>query len=92
LLYRQLKKHWEGKEEKISSLLNDWQYDDWHRDSEDMRYVNFRYSDHIDREASMSFWNNSRYKPEADKGKQAYRWYRYGTDSYLQKFMNLWNI
>jgi hypothetical protein len=90
MMYRQLKLQWEGKEDKVSSLLNDWQYDDWHRDSEDMRYVNFRYADHSDREPSMSFWSNLHYKPEADKAKQVYRYYRYGNDSYLQKFFDIW--
>jgi hypothetical protein len=90
MMYRQLKFHWEGKEDKVSSLLNDWQYDDWHRDSEDMKYVNFRYADHSDREPSMSFWSNLHYKPEADKAKQVYRYYRYGNDSYLQKFFDIW--
>src|SRR5690242_4971748 len=85
LMYRQLHNHWEGKEDKLSTLLNDWSYDDWHRDSEDMKYVNFRYADHFDREPSMSFWTHLKYKPEADKAKQAYRFWRYGNDSYSYK-------
>lgn len=90
MMYRQLKLHWNGKEDKLSTLLTDWSYDDWHRDSEDMKYVNFRYADHFDREPSMSFWTHQVYKPEADKAKQAYRYYRYGNDSYFEKFLNMW--
>ena len=90
MMFRQLKNHWEGKEDKISTLLNDWQYDDWHRDSEDMKYVNFRYADHSDREATLSFWSNQHYKPEADKAKQTYRYFRYGNDSYFKKFFDIW--
>ena len=90
MLYERIKDQWDGKEDKLSTLLNDWSYDDWHRDSEDMKYVNFRYNDHFDREPSMSFWTHQYYKPEADKAKQAYRYYRYGADSYMDKFLNIW--
>ena len=84
-MYKQLKGHWYGKEDKLSTLLNDWQYDDWHRDAEDMKYVNFRYSDYFDREPSMSHWTHQRFRPMADKGKQMYRYWRYGKDSYLER-------
>lgn len=92
MMVYQLKNHWEGKEDKMSYLLNDWSYDDWHRDADDMKMVNFRYADHTDREPSMSYWSNLHYKPEADKAKQAYRYYRYGQDSYFKNFVKIFGF
>ena len=86
MLFVRVRDQWEGKEDKMSTLLSDWSYDDWHRDSEDMKYVNFRYNDHKDREAAMSFWTHQVYKPEADRAKETYRHYRWGNDSYLDAF------
>jgi hypothetical protein len=90
LLWVRVYDQWNGREDKMNTLLNDWYYDDWHRDVEDMQYVNFRYNDHRDREPLMSFWTHQIYKPEADRAKEAYRFYRYGNNSYVDNFLMLW--
>ena len=71
----------------MSTLLNDWSYDDWHRDSEDKNSSISIYNDHFDKEPSMPFWTHQYNKPEADKARQAYRYYRYGYDSYIVKIL-----
>lgn len=89
MLYRRVTDQLSGKEDLLSTLQYDWAWDDLHRDAEDMRYVNFRYGDHKDRDAGVSFWTHQTYKPEADKAKQAYRYYRYGSDSTAEKVSRL---
>lgn len=88
MLYRRIKDQINGKEDLLYSLYYDWQYDDWHRDIEDMKMVNFRYNDHRDRDPSVSFWTHEIYKPEAEKAKSALKFYRYGNDSKLKWFFN----
>ena len=81
MLYHKIKSQANGEEDKLTQLQNDWQYEDWHRDSEDGRYVNFRYSDHIDRIFEFSHYSHMVYKPGADKVKQALRFYKHGNDT-----------
>ncbi len=52
------------------------------KDNEDLRIVNFRYSDHIDRVIPLSNLNLNTAKPDADKAKQAIRYYRHGNNTY----------
>jgi len=92
MLYFRLRDQWNGKEDILSTLQYDWQWDDFHRDAEDMKYVNFRYNDHKDREANLSFWTHQVYKPDADRAKQAYRYYRYGSDSLPEKFSRAFGL
>lgn len=86
MLYHRVRDQWQGKEDKLYHLYNDWQYEDWHRDSEDMKLVNFRYSDHRDRSPLMSYWTHMIHKPDADKTTQALKYYKYGNDSYFNWF------
>jgi len=86
MLYRRVKNQWNGKEDLIYSLYNDWQYDDWHRDVEDMKAVNYRYSDHRDRDAKFGFWTHMTFKPHSDYANSAIKFYRKGSDSYFDYF------
>lgn len=85
MLYFRVRDSLKGKEDLLSTLQYDWVWDDLHRDAEDMRYVNFRYNDHKDRCAKYSFWTHQTYKGEADRAKQEFRYYRYGSDSLPEK-------
>ena len=85
MLYHKAKDTVNGEEDKLNTLQNDWQYEDWYRDSEDGRYVNFRYGDHRDRIYEMSHHSNLVYKPAADKVKAALRFYKHGNDSFLDR-------
>ena len=89
MLYYKAKDTVHGKEDRLSQLQNDWMYEDWHRDSEDGRYVNFRYGDHVDRVPEMSHHSNMIYKPSADKVKAALRFYKNGNDSFWDR---LWKF
>ncbi len=75
----------EGKEDRLTQMQNDFQYEDWHRDSADARYVNFRYSDHVDRIHAFSHYSHMVFKPAADKVKQANRFYKHGNDSVFDR-------
>lgn len=88
MFYLRVKDQINGKEDLLYSLYADWQYDDWHRDAEDMKMVNYRYNDHKDREKEVSFWTHQVYKPGADKAKEALKFYRRGNDSYLNWFFS----
>lgn len=81
MLYYRARDTATGKEDKLSQLQYDWQYEDWFRDSEDGRMVNFRYGDHRDRIPELSHHSHQIYKPGADKVKQALRFYKNGNDS-----------
>ncbi len=85
MLYHTTKDTLQGREDRLSQLQNDWMYEDFFRDSEDGRYVNFRYGDHIDRIPEMSHHSHMIYKPAADKVKAALRFYKNGTDSFLDR-------
>lgn len=85
MLYRTIKDQWNGEEDKLTTLQYDWQYEDWHRDSEDGRLVNFRYSDHVDRIPEFSHFSHMIYKPGADKAKQAIRFYKHGNDNVFDR-------
>jgi hypothetical protein len=86
MLYYKLKDNWEGKFDILTTLQYDYQYEDLFKDNEDMRLVNFRYGDHIDRNFRDGHLNLNMYKEDADKAKAAYRWYRHGNNSYLDWF------
>lgn len=86
MLFKRLRDQYNGNEDYYLTLQNDWLYEDWHRDAEDLRMVNFRYSDHEEVVPSAANWSNQIYKPDADKYKAGYRYYRYGTDSKWDKF------
>jgi hypothetical protein len=81
MLYRRVKDTVNGKEDRLTQLQYDWQYEDWFRDSEDGRLVNFRYGDHQDRIPELSYHSHQIYKPGADKVKQALRFYKNGNDN-----------
>lgn len=86
MLYNRVRDQWNGKEDVLYHLYTDWQYEDWHRDAEDMKLVNFRYNDHRDRSPLLSYWTNMMHKPDADKTKSALKYYKYGNDNYFQWF------
>ena len=85
MLYYTSKDVLQGKEDRLSQLQYDWQYEDFFRDSEDGRYVNFRYGDHVDRIPEMSHHSDKIYKPAADKVKQALRFYKNGNDGFFDR-------
>lgn len=85
-LYSRVKDQWNGKEDLLNTLQHDWYYEDFFKDSHDMRMVNFRYGDHADRITHVNGLNVDIYKPEADKTKQVLKFYKRGTDSYFQWF------
>jgi hypothetical protein len=85
MLYYKVKDTFEGREDRLSQLQNDWMYDDWFRDSEDGRYVNFRYGDHVDRIPEMSHHSDMIYKPAADKVKSALKYYKNGNDTWIDR-------
>jgi len=89
MLFFRLKDQWEGKEDKLSTLQYDWMFDDYFRDAEDMKSVNFRYNDHKDREPHVSFWTHQVYKPQADRAKATYRYYRHGKETIGDKISKL---
>lgn len=88
-LYRRVKDQWNGIEDRLTNLQNDWMYEDFYRDSDDSRYVNFRYSDHEDRVEGSSHDTTWKMKPAADKGKQAWKWYKTGNDSWLSRLLDV---
>lgn len=88
MLYFRTRDTLEGKDDKLMKMYTEHQYDDLHKDSEDMMTVNFRYGDHRDRSPMLSYWSHMIYKPDADKTKQAHKFYKFGTDSYIQWFFN----
>ncbi len=81
MLYHKVKAVSNGEEDRLTQLQYDWQYEDWFRDIEDGRYVNFRYGDHRDRWQNMSHFSHMMFKPGADKAKQAIRFYKHGNDN-----------
>ena len=85
MLYRTAVNSFNGKEDRLTQLQNDWMYDDFFRDSEDGRYVNYRYSDHVDRIPAMSHHSDLVYKPAADKVKSALRFYKNGNDGFFDR-------
>jgi hypothetical protein len=91
MMYRTAVNTWRGKEDRLTQLQNDWMYDDWFRDNEDSRYVNFRYSDHLDRVSDISHHSHMIYKPAADKVKSAMRFYRNGNDNFFDRLFNRLN-
>mmetsp|Transcript_17813 Transcript_17813/g.30192 ORF Transcript_17813/g.30192 Transcript_17813/m.30192 type:complete len:115 (-) Transcript_17813:144-488(-) len=44
-LYMMIKRHWEGKDDQHYFWYYDTNYPDLFHDSDDMRYINFRYTD-----------------------------------------------
>ena len=92
MMYNNVKDHLNGKQDKMYTLLNDWMWDDWHRDADDMRMVNWRYSDHVERDDFPGTESHSHlmYKHEADKAKQIFRYYRKGHNSYFDNFVSTW--
>jgi hypothetical protein len=81
-LYFKIRDQIDGKVDILSTIQYDWQYEDLFKDNEDLRIVNFRYGDHIDRVIQLSLLDLNRSKPDADKAKQAIRYYRHGNNSY----------
>ena len=86
MLYHRIKDTIEGNEDRLTQLQYDWMYEDWHRDAEDGRYVNFRYGDHTDRIREFSHHSHMVYKPGADKVKQALKFYRHGNDTFIDRW------
>ena len=85
-LLKRVKDQWNGKEDILSTLQYDWYYEDFYKDVNDMRAVNFRYGDHRDRIPFVHGMSNDMFKPEADKSKQALKFYKRGEDSFFQWF------
>jgi hypothetical protein len=85
MLYHKSKATLNGEEDRLTQLQYDWQYEDWFRDVEDGRYVNFRYGDHRDRWQNMSHFSHMMFKPGADKTKQALRFYKHGNDNFWDR-------
>ena len=85
MLYFRVKDTVEGREDRLTQLQYDWQYDDFFRDSEDGRYVNFRYGDHVDRVPSISHHSDMVFKAPADKAKSALKFYKHGTDGFFDR-------
>lgn len=88
MLYRKVKDQVKGKEDRLTQLQYDWQYGDLYRDNQDMRYVNFRYGDHIDRIGDRRGNEMEEIIPEAMKAKQEWRWWRYGSSTWMQRLFN----
>ena len=86
LLLKRVKDQWNGKEDILSTLQYDWYYEDFYKDVNDMRAVNFRYGDHRDRIPFVHAMSNDMFKPAADKTKQALKYYKRGEDSFSQWF------
>jgi hypothetical protein len=86
-LYKQVRDQWNGKYDLLTTIQYEFQYEDLFKDNEDMRIVNFRYGDHVDRAVEVSQLPvNIVHKPGADKAKAAENWYRHGNNSYLDWF------
>ena len=85
-LFYRLRDQWNGKEDLLTTLQNDLQYDDFFRDNKDNKSVNFRYSDHRDNCEQFGFWNHDILKPDADYAKAMLKHYKKGADSYWGYF------
>jgi hypothetical protein len=88
-LYNKIRDTINGKVDLLTTLQYEWQYEDLFKDNEDFRIVNFRYGDHIDRVIDLSLINLNMNKPNADKAKQALRYYRHGNNSYWDWIVDL---
>lgn len=51
-----------------------------------MKAVNFRYSDHRDRDHNFGFWSHMVFKPHSDYAKSAIKHYRRGNDNYFNYY------
>jgi hypothetical protein len=91
-LYLRIKDQLDGKVDLLTTLQYEWQYEDLFKDTEDMRIVNYRYSDHVDRVLDLSSLPLYTNKPDADKAKQALRYYRHGNNSYIDWLKDLVKI
>jgi hypothetical protein len=80
-LYWDIRDKWAGKYDLLTTVQYEWQYEDLFKDNEDMRIVNFRYGDHIDRHIAVSQIPLNWFKEDADKAKAAVQWYRHGNNS-----------
>jgi hypothetical protein len=82
-LYYHLKDQWNGGFDLLTTLQYEFQYEDLFKDNEDMRIVNFRYGDHIDRAYTLSqLPMGQMFKPDADRAKAAVQWYRHGNNTF----------
>lgn len=67
LLLKTAKKQWNGDHNITETVTKDeLYYFDLFKDIKDNKIVNFRYSDHIDRDINMSHYHHDVLKPEAD--------------------------
>jgi hypothetical protein len=80
-LYYHIKDQWNGKYDILTTFQYDHQYEDLFKDNEDMRIVNFRYGDHVDRVFAVSQMPLDSHRIDADKAKEAVKWYRHGNNS-----------
>jgi hypothetical protein len=85
-LYERVRNQINGKEDLLTTLQYDWQYDDFFRDVEDGKMVNFRYGGHRDRAHYLEDYTHMVHKADADRAKKAFTWYRYGNDGFLDWF------
>lgn len=90
MLYHKVRDQLDGKEDILTTLQYEWQYEDLYKDAHDMKTVNYRYGDHIDRNIEgLDNHSVQVFKPDADKAKQALRYYRHGNNSYLDWMKNM---
>lgn len=65
--FKTARKQWQGNHSFMETVLtDDLYYFDLHRDINDRKSVNFRYSDHVNEGKQMSHFNLDFLKPEAD--------------------------
>lgn len=79
--------YFKGYPDKLSTFQYEMQYDDLMKDQEDSRIINFRYSDQklLAGDDKYRTYNTMRYKAEADKAKQAFRFYKHGNDNFIDR-------
>lgn len=86
-----VKKRWNGDKDYLFEVFQDEiYYDTWYKDMNDMKMINFRYSDHIDPNYQWSAFNPDHFKADADYYKALYSFFKKGEDGYIKYFLN-WN-
>ncbi len=86
MLYLRILDQIEGKEDMTAYIQYEWQYEDFYRDIEDQKMVNFRYGDHRDRVPGNDHKSLHHLRYEADKANQGWKWFRYGNDGFFDWF------
>lgn len=77
LLYKTGVSQWNGEHSLEHTILKDeYYYKDLHRDINDLKAVNFRYSDHEDCNLLYSHLNHDYFKAEADYAKGLIKHFR----------------